>query len=147
MMRIELLALGLGLGLGLAACATDGDGAGSGEDILPKRGELATDPTIVSATARCWSGEISVPGGPEQPLYIGITVAGSDPMGAENMGTCAGSLGGGTADQDTFSSSGNCYLDLRTACTPGSNITVGLTVSNKTGGVTTASIRLTIAPE
>jgi hypothetical protein len=122
-----------------AACASDDNGGGgSGDDSLPKRGELSTDPTIVSAAARCTTNGIT----PDKFLVVDIRA--SDPMGETNLGSCAMNVGSAT-DQSGFSESG-CYLDLRSvACQVGSSYTVGITVSNSTGGVTTASVTLAAA--
>jgi hypothetical protein len=146
MMKTTLMALGLGLVL--AACADDGGtGAGSGNDTLPKRGELATDPTIVSATARCSCGGEICSGGDPGTSHVRVRVDGSDPNGVMNLGTCAGTLGD-VMDQGSYTSS-VCTLYFKTpaACVVGSVHTVGLTVSNDTGGVTTASVKLTVALE
>lgn len=132
------------IGLALSACASDdgGGGAGAGNDTLPKRGEVSTDPTIVSATAYCSTGG---DGGSASDSYIEVKVAGSDPMGQPNLGTCAATIDSVT-DQDSFGSSSSCYLYIKSACQVGQVHTVGLTISNDTGGVTTASVKLTIAP-
>ncbi len=134
----------------LGACASDDNGgAGSGEDTLPKRGELATDPTIVSAVASCsCSGEIcdGTPGA--ETSHVRVRVAASDPMGVGNLGNCAGTLSGIT-DQDSYgdgSAGSDCYLYFQTTCMAGQVHTVALTVSNDTGGVTTASVKVTVAP-
>lgn len=127
------------LGLALAACADDGGVEGNGGDSLPKRGEMVTDPTIVSATARCTTGE-GVGSGPT----VEVHVAASDPAGKDNLGTCAGTTGA-ISDQDTFGESG-CYVYLPQACVAGEVKVVGLTVSNDKGGVTTASVKLTLSP-
>jgi hypothetical protein len=90
---VKLLVL-VGLGLGMAACASDdGGGAGSGNDTLPKRGEKATDPTIVGATAYCSKcGSQVCPIDPANPEHLVVWVSGSDMGGAENLGTCVGTL-------------------------------------------------------
>ena len=140
------------LGLAAAACASDdggGGGGGTGEDTLPKRGELASDPTIVSAAARCSScGFTDCLGSDPMNSHVRVRIDASDPMGASNLGSCAGTLGSIT-DQDTYGdgNSGGCAVYFQTPCTPGGSITVGLTVANDTGGVTTASVKLTVAPE
>jgi hypothetical protein len=143
MMKTTLLVLGLGLGGLLGACADDGGsgGAGSGNDTLPKRGERTTDPTIVSATARCSCGGEVCTGSDPQNAYIHVSVAGSDPSG--HLGTCAGTLDA-VMDQGSYDG-GSCGLYFKTACTVGKPVTVGLTVANETGGVTTASVKLTVA--
>ena len=135
----------LGFGMVLAACADDGggNGAGSGNDSLPKRGEMAADPTIVSATARCsCGGEVCSSGDPAN-AYVSVRVDASDMAGAANLGTCAGTMGA-VSDQGSYEGS-TCSLYLHTPCTAGSAVTVGLTVSNEKGGVTTASVKLNVA--
>lgn len=134
----------------VCACASDEDGgAGSGDDTLPKRGELATDPTIVSAVASCGcGGEICTPDSAN--THVRVRVAASDPMGVSNLGNCAGTLAGIT-DQDSYgdgSAGSDCYLYFQTptACAAGQVHTVALTVSNDMGGVTTASVKVTVAP-
>ncbi|HTL37903.1 MAG TPA: hypothetical protein VL326_32450 [Kofleriaceae bacterium] len=117
------------------ACATDDSGgAGNGDDALPKRGALATDPTIVSATAEC-----RVANGPTVPPALSIAVAASDPAGKANLGTCAVTVASMT-DQSGFGDLSSCYAFLGMDCTPGATYTLGITVSNDTGGVTTASV-------
>src|SRR5687768_15879219 len=92
------------LGLALAACASDDGGAGEGDDALPKRGELATDPTIVSAIATCsCAGEYCSVGEPVN-THVRVRVAASDPMGAGNLGNCAGTMAD-TSDQDSYGDS------------------------------------------
>ncbi len=134
----------------VAACASDDGGGGDGEDTLPKRGEMASDPTIVSATARCAScgGEICTGSDPANS-HVRVRVDASDPMGAGNLGTCAGTLGT-ISDQGTYSDgggAGSCTMWFKTACTPGGSVTVDLTVSNDKGGITTASVKLTNSVE
>ena len=123
----------------VAACSSSGS---SGSDMLPKRGERSTDPTIVSATAHC-GGEVGTPGQLPDPNTVTVKIAGSDPMGGANLGTCAGMIDSAT-DQGTFDSSGNCYAEIRYACTAGMTKVFDLTVSNRTGGVTTASVSITV---
>lgn len=144
-----------GLGLGLFGCASDdGGGAGGGDDTLPKRGEMASDPTIVSATAKCSTCDseecIGLPDGPPPTNdYVRVHVNASDPMGDTNLGTCAGMLSN-ISDEDTYSdgsgSSSACNMFFKLACTAGQVHTVRITVANETGGVTTASVKLTVAP-
>lgn len=141
--------LAMGFGLVLAACADDGGtGAGSGNDTLPKRGELASDPTIVSATARCSCGGEICSGGDPGTSHVRVRVDGSDPNGASNLGTCAATLGD-VMDQGSYDGSSACTLYFKTpaACAAGAVHTVGITVSNDTGGVTTASVKLTVAAD
>ena len=117
--------------LGAAACT--GDGAGDGDDVLPKRGELSTDPTIVSAVAHCTTDL-------NNGSIVSLRIDGSDPGGGTNLSTCAGSMGD-LADQDSYNG-GVCYVGFATTCTKGEAKIVDITVANKTGGVTTASIKL-----
>jgi hypothetical protein len=119
--------------LGLAACSTDdGDSAGSGEDVLPMRGEMATDPTIVSATANRPSGS----------SYAWLRVAASDPKGTSNLATCAFIIDGVT-HQGYFSDGyEQCTADLDEPWPTGTVNTVKVIVSNATGGFTSASISL-----
>jgi hypothetical protein len=109
-----------------------GDDTGGGNDTLPKRGAAASDPTIVSATAECNGG-------------TDVRISASDPMGEANLGTCSVTIGGGT-EQNTFSA-GVCTVSIgESGCVPGPTV-VAITVSNKTAGVTTASVTVTITPE
>ena len=114
---------------------------GSGDDSLPKRGEMTNDPTIVAATASCVRDEISLPDQPPGTPNLLVRVAASDPAGQENLGACIGETASST-DQGSFGSgsAGSCYLDFEVACTVGKTYVVDLTVSNATGGVTTASV-------
>jgi hypothetical protein len=133
----------------VGGCASDDSGgAGDGDDTLPKRGELTTDPTIVSAVASCSCGGEICSGGDTTNAYVRVRVAASDPAGVENLGTCAGTLAGIT-DDDSYGggSAGNdCYLYFKTTCAANGVHTVALTVANATGGVTTASVKVTVAP-
>jgi len=119
------------LGLGFAACAADdGDGVGSGDDVLPKRGEMATDPTIVSATASMESS------------YAWLRVSASDPKGTSNLATCAFVIDG-VMHQGYFSDGyERCSNELETPWPVGTAHTVKIIVSNATGGFTTASVDL-----
>lgn len=126
------IALRVGLGIVLAACSDD-DGGQIGEDTLPKRGELSTDPTIVAATADC-EGDLGFKG-------LVITVSASDPMGQENLSTCAGTVDD-TTGQSSFAGRAFCPVQLMPMCEIGTDYDVVLTVANKTGGVTTAIISL-----
>lgn len=134
----------IGLGLAFAGCTSDGDGDGGG-DVLPKRGELANDPTIVSAAARCSCGGEICSGGTPTNSHVRVRVDASDPMGATNLGSCAGTVSS-ASDQDSYDGAG-CYLYFMStpACAIGQTLVVGLTVSNDTGGVTTASVQLTVS--
>jgi hypothetical protein len=134
------------LGMALFSCSSDG---GGGDDTLPKRGEMASDPTIVSAIASCSTcgGEICVPNETEAATYLVIRVASSDPAGVENLGTCSGTVNGIT-DQDEYgggSAGSDCYLYFKSACAAGDVFTADLTVSNLMAGVTTASVKVTAA--
>jgi hypothetical protein len=133
--------VGLVLGLALVGCGEDG-GAGSGNDTLPKRGEMAADPTIVAATASC-NGEIVLPGQPPGTPNLSVRVTASDPAGQDNLGNCIGETGA-SSDQGSFGSgsAGSCFLDFTVACKVGTSYVVDLTVSNAMGGVTTASVSL-----
>jgi hypothetical protein len=133
--------LGLVVGLSLVGCGGD-DGVGSGGDSLPKRGEMASDPTIVAATASCSEG-IFIPDQPPRTPTLSVRVAASDPAGQENLGNCIGETASST-DQDDFGSgsAGSCSLSFSVACTVGQSYVVDLTVSNATGGVTTASVKV-----
>jgi hypothetical protein len=118
------------LSLSVVGC-TD-DSKGSALDTLPKRGERATDPTIVSAVATC-TGELMFKG-------LVVLIDASDPASA-NLGTCAATSDVTTA-QGTFTTSGRCEVDLVRECVVGTDYVVDLTISNKTGGVTTATIKV-----
>lgn len=115
--------------LALAACSSDN----SGGDTLPKRGDRDTDPTIVSASARC-----------DSATSIKIQIGASDPKGLANLGTCAATIGSAT-QQDTFLE-GSCYLYFSMQCAGGLQLDTSITVGNATGGVTTASVQLTVTP-
>lgn len=148
---MQNLGLALCLGLAVVGCTDDGGGGGgdgTGEDTLPKRGERAQDPTIVSATARCSCGADTCPGG-TPPNHVRVRVDASDPMGPTNLGTCAVTLAG-RSDQGTFSDgngNGTCSTHVLPAmpCAVGQVHTVGITISNDTAGVTQASVKLTVA--
>nr|MBA3453379.1 hypothetical protein [Deltaproteobacteria bacterium] len=102
--------------------------------------ELTSDPTIVAATASC-NGEIVLPDQPPGTPHLSVRVAATDAQGQENLGNCIGETSA-SSDQGSFGSgsSGSCYLDFSVACTVGKTYVVDLTVSNETGGVTTASV-------
>ena len=129
----------IALVLMVAACGSSGS---SGSDTLPKRGERSTDPTIVSATAHC-GGQFGTPNTPPDPNTTTVEISGTDPMGGSNLGTCAGMLDAAT-NQATFNTSGNCYVEIQYACTSGMTKVFDLTVSNKSGGVTSASVTLKV---
>lgn len=137
------------LGWALAGCADDGGGgAGSGNDTLPKRGQVASDPTIVSATAQCSCGGNTCPGGDPRTSHVRVIVFGSDMAGASNLGSCAGTLLDVMA-QGGYNGAAACALYFKTPspCAVGSSHAVGITLSNDTGGVTTASVKLTVSPQ
>ena len=140
-------ALGLVLGLALVGCSDGGEG--SGEDSLPKRGDLTTDPTIVAATARCESddggGGGGGGGGVPAVTKLAVTVAATDTAGQNNLGNCIGVTTASTDDGGGFSEGGSCYLRFSIPCTKQTPYVVDLTVSNATGGVTTASV--TVRPD
>jgi hypothetical protein len=124
--------------LAMAACTGPDDGgtAGDGDDALPKRGELATDPTIVSATIQCQEAS-----GPTVPQRLSMQVDASDPGGKTNLGSCALTVGTMSGQDDFYQ--GSCYVSFDgMACVPGTTYTLGLVVSNATGGVTTASVNV-----
>ena len=117
-------------GLVTVGCSGGAEG-GDGIDELPKPGEMSGDPTIVSASAGC---ELT-------HSELVILIAGSDPMGVDNLGTCAATrddaMFNGSFDGDT------CAVYLGTPCAAGDTYLVELTVSNETGGVTTATVEVT----
>jgi hypothetical protein len=87
----------------------------------------------VSATARC-----------SDTTTIGVSVYGSDPGGLENLGSCAAFVGT-SGDNGSFNveyASGSCYVAFSASCAVGDTFDIDLTVSNQTGGVTTALVRL-----
>ena len=127
-----LVALGVSM---LAGCSSSG-GTDSSLDVLPKRGERASDPTIVSATAGC-SGDLMFKG-------LVIQVDASDPA-PSNLGSCA-AMFGATMGQGQFSGSGRCIVELGPDCTVGTDYVVDLTIGNKTGGVTVATVKLHAGP-
>jgi hypothetical protein len=126
------------------ACTGDESPAGAGDDILPMRGERTGDPTIVSAVASC-AGRIVLPDSPPTtPPNLEIEIDGSDPMGESKLGHCAVTIGSVT-NQDSFYD-GSCDVAfLSIPCEHGKSHVVGITISNETGGVTTASVTLTVA--
>jgi len=87
-------------------------------------------------------------GGDPQNGYYSVRVDGSDPKGQSNLASCAGTLDA-TSDQGTYGDGTDCYLYFKaaTTCTVGGAVTVGLTVANGTGGVTTASVKLTVSAQ
>jgi hypothetical protein len=119
----------------LIACG-GGGGAESSVDTLPKRGERATDPTIVSATAGC-TGDLMFKG-------LVVQIDASDPA-PSNLGSCAATFGADMG-QGMFSASGRCTVELTRDCGVGTDYVVDLTISNKTGGVTVASVKLHAGP-
>jgi hypothetical protein len=128
---MQLRVLGL---IFVAACGSSG--SESSLDTLPKRGERSTDPTIVSATAGC-SGDLMFKG-----LVIQIDASDPTPM---NLGSCAGMSGAGMK-QGIFLSSGRCILEFEQECVVGTDYVVDLTISNKTAGITVASVKLHAGP-
>jgi hypothetical protein len=104
-----------------------------GVDTLPKRGEMSTDPTIVSATAAC-SGELMFEG-------LTIRVDATDAMGISNLATCAITVESVTK-QGTFIGSGSCIPTLGPTCIVGTEYLAAITIASKTGGVTTAQVKL-----
>lgn len=121
------------------ACGDDGgtqpdpdSGPVPGSDTLPKAGPTASAPTIVSAEAFCL-----IP-----TNNLGIRITGADSAGVANLETCAATIDNVTAS-DTFAANGTCVAQFRTTCMRGAFV-ADLTVTNKTAGVTTASI--TLAP-
>jgi hypothetical protein len=125
----------------LAACGSD-----SGEDSLPKRGERATDPTIVSVTARCSCGGEICSGGSTGTSHVRVRIDATDPMGSGHLGTCAATVDGFT-DQGSFSEDDSCVAYVETTCVVGASQTVDITISNESGGVTSASVTTLIAPD
>ncbi len=125
----------------LMACGSDG-----GEDALPKRGQRDTDPTIVSATARCSCGGEICSGGDPVTSHIRVRIDATDPMGAGHLGTCAATIGGIT-DQGSFGEDDSCYAYVETSCVLGETETVDVTISNESGGVTSASVSIVVAPD
>lgn len=126
---MRMLQLGC-LSMLFVACS-DGGGGGS-VDTLPKRGERATDPTIVSASASC-EGELMFKG-------LVVVIDATDPTAA-NLGTCAATADAIVA-QGMFSMGGRCLAELSHDCAIGTDYVVDLTIANKTGGVTTASVKV-----
>jgi hypothetical protein len=121
----------------LAACSSSGGGTNGDLDVLPKRGERASDPTIVSATAGC-SGDLMFKG-------LVIQIDASDPA-PSNLGSCA-AMFGMTMGQGQFSGGGGrCIVELGPDCTVGTDYVVDLTIGNKTAGVTVATVKLHAGP-
>ena len=129
----------------LSGCSSDG--AGSGADTLPKRGELVSDPTIVSATAKCSCGDGGCGSGDPRTTHVRVELSASDSMGEANLSTCAVTIGA-TSEQDGFYFS-TCvaYLAVTTPCAVGQVHTADIIVSNNTGGVTTASVDVTVSAQ
>lgn len=124
------------------ACASDESPAGAGDDVLPMRGERTGDPTIVSAVASC-EGRIVLPDSPPSTPNLEIEVDGSDPTGESKLGHCAVTIGSVT-NQDSFYD-GSCDVAFSSIpCEHGKSHVVGITISNEAGGVTTASVTLTV---
>jgi hypothetical protein len=117
--------------LTLVACGGDDGGSDPGTDTFPKTGDEPGDPTIVSAAATC-ELEGNMP-------FIVVNVEALDPMGAANLGDCSGKIGS-VSQQGSFS--GGCSLSFEQSCTIGQSVIVELTVGNKSGGETTASVTL-----
>jgi hypothetical protein len=117
--------------LGLAACADERAG---GDDVLPKRGERTTDPTIVSASASCEPINHTTDG-------FAVTVNASDPGGLPNLGTCAATVEGATREANF--TDGGCYAVVERPCTRGVPFVLDVLVANKTGGFTQASTTIT----
>jgi len=116
----------------LVGCGGDDTPLG-GADMLPKRGERASDPTIVSATAEC-------NGARDTDVLVGA----SDPMGEANLGTCSVTIGTRT-EQGAFYE-GFCDVTIDdTNCMPGP-VVISMTVGNKTGGFTMASVGVNATP-
>jgi hypothetical protein len=129
-----MLVLGLSVA---AACGGNGDGGGdSSLDTLPKRGERATDPTIVSAAARC-SGELMFKG-------LVVQIDASDPA-PSNLGSCA-VMNGDKMGQGIFSQNVRCAVSFAQDCVVDADYVVDLTVSNKSAGITVASVKLHASP-
>jgi hypothetical protein len=124
------------LALCTVAGCSNGGGTDNSLDALPKRGERTTDPTIVSATAGC-SGELMFKG-------LVIQVDASDPA-PSNLGSCA-AMFGTDMGQGQFVASGRCIVELGPDCTVGTDYVVDLTIGNKTGGVTVATVKLHAGP-
>lgn len=114
----------------LAACVSDRDG----DDALPKRGERATDPTILAASASCVSGS-------HPTLDVGVRIEASDPKGLGNLGTCTATIAGESAEDAL--DDGECLAYVPGPCTPGESFLVDLLVTNTTGGFTQASLKMT----
>jgi len=124
-------------GLGLLGCAVD-EREGGGKDTLPKRGVVATDPTIIAATATCGASSSGFDS-------VGISVTASDMGGNTNLGTCQVKIAGASEVGEFNSSNGTCYAIFEnTACNASSSFIVDLVIANESGGFTTAS--LTIRP-
>ncbi len=120
-----------------AVTACDDGGTTPGRDALPKRGERATDPTVITITATCW---LSV-----SPPPVVIEILGSDPMGDLNLGTCQVTLDGRVEDGQfgDASDDATCAASFATnGCAGGASHVVDVLVSNKTGGFTQASVAL-----
>ena len=116
----------------LSACVGGRDDEGN--DVLPKRGERATDPTIVSSTASCQPNAATT-------LDVAVRTMASDPGGITNLGTCATTIAGVTGEM-TFSE-GICNTVVKQPCMHGETFVVDVLVSNETGGFTRASVSLT----
>ncbi|HEY5926366.1 MAG TPA: hypothetical protein VIV11_31990 [Kofleriaceae bacterium] len=115
-----------------SACASD---RGEGEDTLPKRGERANDPTIVSASAHC----VALTG---VALTLRVRIGASDPGGMTNLGACAATFAGNTVES-LFLQPPSCEVDVERSCTSGETFVVEVMATNQTGGFTSASVTLT----
>ena len=116
----------------LAACMSGREDEGN--DVLPKRGERMTDPTILSAIVQCEASTGTL-------LEVGIRVSASDPGGVSNLGTCTGTIAG-IEGGATFGE-GGCAAHVKRPCTVGQAFVVTVLVANKTGGFTEASVART----
>jgi hypothetical protein len=119
-----------------AGCSSSNGNTDGSLDVLPKRGERTTDPTIVSATAGC-SGELMFKG-------LVVQVDASDPA-PSNLGSCA-AMFGAIMGQGQFAGTGRCVVEVGPDCTVGTDYVVDLTIGNKTGGVTVATVKLRAGP-
>ena len=116
----------------VAACT--GGSSGSGDDLLPLRGDLPSDPTITAVVASC-GGSVS---------SVTVRIGATDPGGPPNLASCRASINGAQASASWLP--GLCAPVITSACHAGGAAVVDVTVTNRTGGSTTASVTVPVGP-
>ena len=119
------------------ACADVGDG----QDILPKAGELAVDPTIISTTVRC----VTTVGEHVREIWTEVAIMASDSKGYANLDWCSATRGVDT-HVAWFPSATYSYLGCTLSypiCQVGDQYIMKIKVRNKPGGTNIASVMMT----